>query len=341
MIQLLLASLLLFQQPPQPAPAADGWREVDGMYMIINQDTVTQRQITSRLQAHMADHAGEDVKAAKSALEQEICLAAIGTQAGETMGIDPLLIARSVHDWEQRIIDRQGGLDGYSKWLTKLGTTAEEMREQTRRSVLRQVWEESRTGKGPNQQQRVIADRYVRPGLLRMRYAQITHEPRYVGLIGGTPSKVVLQILEIDPAKVGGTALAEASATKIRARIATGASTFDEESGFCIAGSKTGEREPFDESALPNADPGLARLVFAAKDGDVLPLVPPQETIPEWRIVKLVRRIPAVVPEFEAPGLQTKIRGMIEDSLDDMRLSAARKQQFEGSYIWPTAPAGH
>ena len=348
MIPLLLACLLSTQQPAAEAPAAqraplpaDAWRDVDGIYMIINEDTVTQRQIATRRADYMREHPNIDRPNATQILQREMVLAAVGAQAGETMGIDPALIERSVREWERRVIESKGGVADYSKFLAEKGLTAEEMREQTRRTVLREVWEDSRTGKGPNQNQRVIADRYVRPGYIRMNYTQLARDPRLVAKIGGTSSQVVLQILEIDPAKVGGTSSAEVAATKMRARIATGETDFEAESGFIMSGTKYGPRDPIDESTLPGVDPALAKLVARAKDGEVLAPVPPQDKIPQWRVVRLVKRIPAVVPAFSTPGLQDKIRELLEGMLDELRLAEARGEQYAGSYIWPPEAAAH
>lgn len=340
MITLLLACTLALQQQ-QPPPAADGWYEADGMYLIINEDTVTVRQFGARLAERLSKHQGVDKQAARNDLVRELVVDTVGTQAGETMGIDPALIDRYVHERERGMIQQFGGVDAYTKALAGHGMTAEEMREENRREVLRQEWEESRTGKGMNSQQKVIADRFIRPGYLRLTYTRFSREPRLVGRIGGTPSLVVLQILEVDPAQVGGMAQAESMAAKIRARIATGVSSFDAESGFRVPGSKIDEREPLDESKLVDVDPALAKLVAAAKEGDVLPPVPPIEKTSQWRVVKLVRRTPAVLPGFSAPGLQVKIREFLEGMLDDLRLAEARSQQFAGSYIWPPEAAAH
>ena len=50
-------------------------------------------------------------------------------------------------------------------------TTAEERRKDYEKQLLRELWEQSRTGEGTNQQQKRIADRYVRPGTLRLSKA--------------------------------------------------------------------------------------------------------------------------------------------------------------------------
>lgn len=337
MITLLLSSVLLLQDPA--APKAE-WKELDGIVNVINEDVVTRRGFLKRLRQYLRDNPGTDPGRARDQLSLEIVRATVGAQAGEAMGIDANLIKRSVRDYEKRMIEARGGVDQYAAFLAQNEQTAEEMREEIGKYVLRDVWESSRTGKGPNQQQKVIADRYVRPGTLRFAYSQIAHDPRLVSVIGGSPSKVVLQILEVDPVKVGGTAQTGEMAQKIRDRIASGQSDFEPESGFALSNTTTGEREPFDESALAGVDEALAKAVAAARPGEVLAPIPPRDKTPQWRVVKLVRRIPAAVPAFAADGVQKTMRDLIEGRLDARRLELAQRQQYDGSYIWPPLDSG-
>ena len=334
MIPFLLATLLALQDPATPSAE---WKEMDGVVYVINEETLTQRGFLKRLQQYLRDNDGADPKRARDVLRTDIVRNAVGSQAGESMGIDPGMIQRSVRDYERRMIDARGGVDQYAAFLAQSGQTAEEMRSDIEKFVLRDMWEASRTGKGPNQAQRIIADRFVRPGTLRLTYNQFTRDPRLVARIGGSSSKVVLQILEVDPVKVGGMAQAASAAAAMRARIASGESDFERESGFAMAGSKADQREPVDEGGLAELDPPLAKLVASAKEGEVLPPIPPREKTPQWRIIRLVKRSPAVVPGFKAPGVQKTIHDLLEELLDARHLELARQQQYESSYIWPAA----
>jgi hypothetical protein len=331
MIPLLLATLLAVQDPA--APQAE-WRELDGIVKIINEETVTRRGFQKQLQAYLREKPGDRERASR-ALSEELVRNAVGSQAGEALGIDANLVKRSVRDWERHLIQLKGGVDLYAASLAQDGLTAEEMRADIEKQVLRRIWEAACTGKGPNRQQKIIADRFVRPGTLRLSYEQLAGDPRLVARIGGSSSKVVLQILEVDPVKVGGTAQAERAAARIRASIASGESDFERESGFALAGTKYESREPVDEGGLAEVDPPLAQLVLNAREGELLPPIKPRDKTPQWRIVKLVQRIPAVVPAFVAPGVQKTIRELHEDWLDNRRLALARQQQYDGSYIWP------
>jgi len=333
MIPLLLATLLACQDPA--APKAE-WRDMDGIVYVINEETVTLNGLQKRLRQFLKDNPGLDQQRARGMLRDDIVRNAVGSQAGEAMGIDPNLVRRSVRDYEKRMIDSKGGVDQYSAFLTQSGQTAEEVRSDIEKYVLRDMWEASRTGKGPNQQQKVIADRFIRPGLLRLTYQQFARDPRLVERIGGSPSKVVLQVLEVDPVKVGGTANVENSAAQIRARIASGASDFEQEvQNFALATSRSAETEPLDEGVLAGTDPELAQLVARAKEGEVLAALAPHGKTLYWRVVRLVRRTPAQVPELGARGVQKNLRDLLQSLLDGRRLDLARKQQFETSYIWP------
>jgi len=294
-------------------------------------------------QRFAANNPNVDPARADRVLQDEIKNNAVGSQAGEAMGIDAKLIKLAVRDHERRLIDFYGGVDQYTTILQQRHQTAEEFRDEVEKQVLREKWEDSRTGKGPNQAQAIIADRFVRPGELRLTYSELAHNPRSVALIGGSSSKIVLQILEVDPVKAGGTAEVETEARRIREDIAAGRSDFERESKHALSTSKSGPTEPLDEASLAETDPRLARLVAGARDEEVLPVLPPQDSTLYWRVVRLVKRIPAEVPDFKAAGLQKTVRTLIEESLDTRRLDTARQQQFESSYIWvwPPALAGH
>ena len=333
MIALLLATLLASQDPATPKSE---WRDMDGIVYVINEEPVTLLGLQKRLRQFLKDNPGLDQQRAREMLRDDIVRNAVGSQAGEAMGVDPNLVRRSVRDYEKRMIDSKGGVDQYSAFLIQTGQTAEETRSDIEKYVLRDMWEASRTGKGPNPQQKIVADRFIRPGTLRLTYQQFARDPRLVARIGGSSSKVELQVLEVDPVKVGGTANAEQAAAQIRARIASGATDFDKEvPDFGLSTSRSAPTEPLDEASLASTDAELAQLVARAKEGEVLAALAPKGKTLYWRVVRLVRRTPAQVPELGARGVQKNLRDLLQSLLDGRRLDLARKQQFESSYIWP------
>jgi hypothetical protein len=338
MITLLLAALLALQDPAAK-PVQPEWREYDGIALIINEETTTVRGFETQLRRMIAITPSADRNRAREYLIEQIKNDALGSQAGAAMDIDPNMIKRTVRDYEKRVIESRGGVDKYNAYLASIGQTAEGMRIELGKQVLRDIWEASRIGKGPNQQQKVIADRFIRPGTLRLTYQQFIGDPRAITIIGGSSGQVVLQILEIDTVKVGGTGMVEENAKKIRERIASGQSDFEQEAQFAITDSPTGARDPIVEAGLPETFPQLARLVANAKEGDVLPPIPPSGNKQEWSIVRVLKRIPGTTPGFKDTGVQKTIRERFEDVLDSRRLKLARDQQLASSYVWPPRPA--
>jgi hypothetical protein len=338
MIPLFLAALLTLQDPTAK-PAQSEWNKYDGIALIINEDTTTWRGFESQVLRFLKANPSADKTRAREALIEEIKNNAIGSQAGAAMDIDPNMIKRTVHDYEKRVIESRGGVDQYAAYLNSIGQTAESMRTEFGKQVLRDIWEASRIGKGPNQQQHVIADRFIRPGTLRLTYQQFIGDPRAITIIGGSSGQVVLQILEIDPVKVGGTSKVEEIAKKIHDRIASGQSDFDQEAQYTVTDSPTGDRDPMVEANLAETFPQLARLVASAKEGELLPPIPPSANKQEWSIVRLKKRIPGTTPGFKDPGVQKTIRERFEDVLDNRRLKLARDQQLASSYVWPPRPA--
>ncbi len=332
MIPLLLAATLSLQNPAAPGPE---WKDLDGIGLIVNETIITEIGFGNRLAREKKDNPGTDVAVLRDKLKQEIQLATIGTQAGETMGLDASLVDRNVRDYERRLIESKGGLDDYTRWLAQGGQSAEEMREEIRHYVYRKIWEDSRTGLGPNQQSKVWCDRYVRPGRLRLEYDLLASDPRRVDQIGGSAAQLVLQILELDPVKAGGGPKLAEKAAEVRALAAQGTDFRTLAEAWAMPGTRSEPRDPFSEGELARIDPVLARLVATAKEGELLPPVPPRDKNGTWRVVRVVRRVPGSVPGFDSGAIQKKLRKLLEQSQDELRLERARLHQLEGSYIWP------
>jgi len=331
----------LFLQQGSAAPQGGQEIPLDRVVFIVNEDIITQRSYQRQLQGifqQMPPQTEDDRRRAHSLLQQRLLEQFIGQQGGETLGYDPAMIERYVRDYEERFIKQLGGIDAMAQYMADRSMSLADLRQDLRTSVYRDLWEESVTGKGVAAKNRLVVDRWVRPGLLKLQHDLAVATPGGAEALGGTPARVALQILEIDPARVGGAAAAPEAARNLLVRLKQGEDIEELGRQFALEGSRLAVREPLEEQALEAVDPTLGKSVRSAREGEWLPPIPPASPGGSWRLVRVAQRTPGQLPPFETRALQVRLRETIRENLDAQRLARARAEQYSGSYIWPKAP---
>lgn len=335
---LFLLVCAAFQAPSPAAGQEQRAALLDRVVFIVNEDIVTQRGYQRELQAIYRDsppQTEEDRRRANAQLQQRLLEQFTGHQAGETLGYDPQMITRYVRDYEERFIERLGGVDRMAEYMAQRQITIQDLRAELRMRVYRDLWEDSITGSGVSSKNRVTVDRWLRPGLLRLQHDLALSTRGGAEALGGTPQRVVLRILEVDPLRVGGVGAAGQAAARIRERIANGEDFETLVREYAVDGTPLGNREALDEQGIEAQDPTLGRALRGTAEGTLLPPIPPANANGRWRIVRLERRIAASVPPFLDRSLQASLRRNISENLDLQRLARARAEQYAGSYIWP------
>lgn len=341
MMQLLLIASLLAQPAVQDPEQRVSELPLDRVVFIVNEDIVTlrgnQRMLQAAFQAAPPQNE-EERRRANILLQQRQLEQFIGQQAGETLGYDPNFIERFVRDYEERFIERIGGIDAMSQYMADRKMTLADLRQELRINVYRDLWEESVTGQGVAAKSRLTVDRWVRPGMLKLQHDLALATPGGAEALGGTPARVSLQILELDAARVGGPSAAPDAAKNLLERLKKGEDFEELGRQFAVDGTRLSAREPLEEQAIESVDPVLGKAVRAAGVGAWLPPIAPSTPGGRWRIVRLVSREAAKLPPFGDRQLQVRLRDSIRGNLDLQRLSRARAEQYLNSYIWPKLP---
>lgn len=314
---------------------------LDRVVFIVNEDIVTQRGYQRQLQTILQQsppQTEDDRRRINALLQQRLLEQFAGQQGGETLGYDPTFVERYVRDYEKRFIEQIGGLDAMAQYMADRNLSLADLRSELRTNVYRDLWEESVTGRGVAAKNRLTVDRWVRPGLIGLQHELAVATPGGAEALGGTPARVVLQILEIEPSRVGGASAVSQAAQNILKRIRAGEDAEELGRQFAAEGTLLGARPALEEQALESVDPVLGRAVRAGREGDWLSPISPASGSGRWRLVRIVQRTPASLPPFSDRRLQVRLREAIQDSLDQQRLLKARSEQYAGSFIWPKAP---
>jgi parvulin-like peptidyl-prolyl isomerase len=339
-----LASLLcLMAQDPAPAPggrpqSAPVERRLpfDGVALTVNQSVLTRRGLGRDMLRWRRDNpdAGEaQMRAAEAELLRSRVNELVRVQAGEDMGLPDEAVQARVRDALDRIQKRQNGWVGMSRFLQSRDMTTSEIKVALRGQMLGELWEDSITGKGPAQGQRVVADRHVRPGRIKLLYERALETEEGLALLGGAPERVKLQQIVLDPSRVGGIEAARKLGDELAAKLAAGADFGALVAEHSAVASNQGIGE-YETARLARVEPTLAPFLAGARtDETSAPIPGPRGVV---RLVKLLERVERRSPTFASLSTQDTLRKREQERLDGQRLARAYKGRMSGSWIWPS-----
>jgi hypothetical protein len=280
-------------------------------------------------------------------IRRERVMRALEVQAGQDMGLDPKLVTRQVSDNVEMLTrERFKGVAGLADYMQSKDIDSIELREQLKNQIYAEIWEKSITGEAAVPGSRISRDRFVRPGILKYYYENGIQQPENVEQIGGKQQEVVLQYLFIDEAQYGGAEQARGMLTTLRQRIVDGEDMSDiceHYSAVHSAKKDRGLMPARPEARFADLDPAIGTFLASAKPGDVSDLMPytSEDRKHFWRIVKLIERTPAVLPDLHSRDVQQKLLKRIQDDFDGVRKGVALEQLFRASYVWPTELSQH
>jgi hypothetical protein len=362
-----LAVLLLAQQPPAPtqAPAHDAepaptgsaiigpqwpgaasegekWKSLDEPIHIVNEDMLTLRKLMREMYRRNRAkpfHDQAEAQTAEKDLRVQSVKDALQVQAGQDMGLDPAQVDRQVKDWVNRKKEQKGSAE-FAGLLKESGITLYEYQDMQRDGLLALFWDNYITGNGSVGAARQSRDRFVRPGYLQFAFRECLNHQEFLPVIGGHEQSVVLQLLHIDPKGNGGLDPSRTLAEDLRRRIADG-----EDMGELVekydashdSKQKRGILDPLRESSLIQADPALGAFVAEAKPGDISEVQEyKSKGLTYWRIVRLLERSPAVVPDLTSLEVQQKLDKRVKESVENWRREEAFRLLYRTSYVWPS-----
>lgn len=341
---LALLALLPVQENAQrpvtgPARPSDGWKELDRVVVIVNEDILTQRALQRDLQ-RIKNKQGLEGKNALQQAQNDILTQHVReklwVQAGQDLGVEPAQVQRLVKDNLERLEDRYDGVVGLSNFLTSRDLDSNEAREQLQDDVYSKLWDHNITGDGPTALGRISRDTYERPGLCRFHYRNASASRRDLAQIGGRPQEVVVQFLILDPRHFDDPEKGRELAGQLRQRIVDGEDMGQLNERFGGLKRNQGLTDPLDEARLAQFDPAIGEFLRDARPGDLSQVMEYRtENQSTWRLVRLVDRTPAQIPDFATPEVQNALLRTLEDGRREYRREEAFKRLFKGSYIWP------
>lgn len=349
-IPLLALLALLPAQDGAPQPVAgpprpnDGWKELDRVVVIVNEDIFAQRALQKDL-LRIKNKQGLEGKNALQQAQNEVLTQRVReklwVQAGQDMGVDAAQVQRLVKNQLEGLEERYDGVVGLSEYLQSRDLDSNSAREQLEQDLYSDLYDRYITGSGPTALGRISRDTYVRPGLLRFHYNTVLANRQGLAQISGQPQTVVLQFLILDPQQFDDLEKAHELAQQLRQRIVDGEDMGQLNDRYGGAKRNQGLTEPFDEARVAQVDAAIGEFLRDARPGDVSEVMEYRTgDRSTWRIVRLVDRTPAQIPEFESVKVQKSLLRTIEDVRREYRREEAFKRLIKGSYIWPSELTG-
>ena len=268
-------------------------------------------------------------------------------QAGQDLGLDPKLIGMQVQGHTDRFIESAGSVLEASEILKRADLDSAAATEMWEGQLYNLVWEESVTGRGPGAAGRQVRDRYVRPGQIAARYREYVNPVPWLPRrnpeeIGGKDAQYVLQEFIASGISIG---LENASAIcKEAHQAALDGVEFEEiHTRYSSLTRERGAPAPWDEQSHPvtllsQAYPDMAAwLENRAEPDSISPIFPIvfQGKPAGFRFVRFVRTIPAELPALSDPGTQDRIRKMLLQETDELRINESLNGLFEEAFVWP------
>lgn len=352
-----LAALALLLGPQQPEAEEPLGRPeprtslLDRVHLVVNNDIVTaqtlQRSMDREIRSRRLNSRAE-VDALREAILANEVEKLLRVQAGQDLDLPPEMIALQLRGYEERFVERLGGVIATSERFDRAGLDSSEVRKQWERELLDITWRQSVTGQGPAAGGRVIHDRYVRPGQLRREYESyrasvLTGRGPAPAQIGGYREKVRLQELLIVASQAGGPKQARKLIGEALERARAGENfeslirIYTEGLLPNVDASELGRVEA-EVQIIERANPEFTGFLVDAKPGDIsgiYPVLDGSQREVGYRILHFVERFPAFLPPFESRETQAKLRQVVLDREDNRRVDEALSGLFQEAYIWP------
>jgi len=310
----------------------------DHVYMIVNQDMVTARELGRellRLNRERPVKNQMELERLKSQLVDKSLLRMLAAQAGQDLGASEEIVRILVDREFERMIRAKGGIVGATKFLQARDQTTQEYRQLLREELFAKTWEEFTTGEGPGVGARPQRDRYVRPGQLKFRYNVQIGNPEQYGRLGGKSATYSVQRLLLDPEENGGPAKTDELARMLRERIVDGDDMSELVRRYSVDKENDGMSRDLDASQMKRMFPALDAFARNARPGDVSQPMFHGSRGEFVQIVRLMDRTEAVRPELSSPEVQKALTEAVQEDLDGHRLARAYQALYAAAYVWP------
>lgn len=330
---------------PVSSTASGSWELLDRIEIIVDEDVLTFSELEARVRevlSRVPVTTREEMARLRSRIAEEEVRQLLMVQRGRELGFDPANVERTVRDFLERRIEEEGGLSIFSDRLAARDETGAERKRQVTDELYGISYDRAITGQSVGPGGRVVVDRYVRPGLLRLHYEETIRDPDGLRAIGGQPERVVFRQLAIDAASAGGPDAARTRIEDLRGQVRSGELTFEDAvTLFGAIQERAGLTQPLPLVDLDRVDPQLGRFAREAPVGDLSPVMPIRngEGVLGYRVVQLVERLAPEVPPFEDRQVQAHLRKAVLARMDETRRRRALRNAFQAAYVWTASGA--
>ncbi len=322
---------------------------LDEVSLVVNDDIITlstvRRKELREQRTRKVNNERERIMMRDAILAGEV-EKLLRVQAGQDLGLPPELVARQIEGFEERFVEQQGGVIGASKRLELAGVNSREANQQWTSELYSYTWEQAVTGEGPNATGRVVNDRWVRPGRLRLEYEDYGRALRLptgarttvdVTRVGGHREQLRLQELLVSVARAGGPEPARERIfnAKLEAERGEDFDALVDRYSDPIGG--LGVIALHETDLIVRANPEFAEFLASAGVDDVSPIYPVMvnDKIAGFRLIRVLDRIPPSLPAFDEGETQRRLREALLGDQDERRIDEALGQLFRSAYIWP------
>ncbi len=315
-----------------PAPTQDdGWRDFDGVALIVNGDIVTLRELNKLLgeaKAREAATTNLDSRALLEEITEQKITMQLQTQAGAGMGIAQEDVERTI---ERYLADQRRGksAEETEAWLEMNGANdLGEMRQYVNDSLYRSFWVESQRGLGAGGG-RPWRDRYVRPGQLKEAY-EVNKENL------GEPTTFRLQFLVLATAAWGDEETTLDAIEGFREQVLAGddMGALVDEYGATLRETR-GITDWIPLRSI--ADPAVRAFCESATEGavsDVIRIVTPEGELQGCQVVRIVARIEGQpAPPFHDGPTQSELSKRLQTGWDNARVTRGSDELWRSAFI--------
>lgn len=336
LLPILLALATAQQSPPPQAPAAPSAevQRLDGVYIVVNEEAVTTRDLLQQMvRAGANTGATEQERQAIFAQSRaEMVRSMLVVQAGRDLGYEEALVDRLVESRVAETVEGAGSVLAFGEELKREQLDPQQWRELRKRGVFAELWTRSVTGAEAGTGGRVYVDTYVRPGRLLYEFRS---QPANELL----PPMIQLQEIGISVAKVGSAtkALELVEALRDRARRGEDFDLLVEQNSVSESRARRGLLALMPIAELGKRIPELAEFVAGAKVGEVSEPVAlrPDGELTGFLLFRAARIERHDEVRFADTEVQSVLRRRRQRGLYNFRRERALQALLEAAYVWP------
>ena len=320
-------------KPPEDPNA--GWTQVNGIWLIVNEEPLTKLDIMRGMQQRAHDQKRAKVDAERLQSEEVTTRARnlLTTQGGKDMGFDSKMIDQIVNGAFDRQAEEAGSVTNLAATLKSEDKDSFARREEIYTQINSELWTRSITGMGQGPGGRAWRDRFVRPGrALFDQRAALTHQ--------GANRTVQLTLIVLafgKPAAPGSQERVQKEVEALRVRIENGEDMGELAELSSAVRGKRGLTPQLPISNLRRDYPQLGEFVENAAVGELSPVLPYFEAgqLAGYALVRPEEfKLPPVQPFDEAKS-QLEWMQRHRDYLDRQRTEVGLERLKTAAYIWP------